>query len=443
MKPRNGGGVKGPHHLGLPVGQLSSDGQEEPSGRPRPFGISKAVVWAAYKKVKANKGAAGIDGQSIAQFEEDLARNLYRIWVRLCSGSYFPPAVLEVSIPKPGGKGSRSLGVPTVSDRIAQSAIASILEPLVEPHFHSDSYGYRPGRSALQAIGMCRKRCWKLDWVLEVDIKSFFDTIDPELTLRAVRHHCGEPYVELYVKRWLDAPVLRVDGELVSRDRGSPQGSSISPLLANLFLHYTFDTWIAREYPHVQFERYCDDMVIHCASERQARMLRAKIVERFRACGLELNHDKTRVVYCKDTNRKGSYEHAQFTFLGYTFRARSAKNKHGVLFVNFCPAISPAAVKAVGHTIRRWRLHRRTGTTLKDLADEINLVVRGWLNYYGAFYTFRLTLLLRRINTYLVRWLRCKYKRLRHRPRRARELLARVARQEPGLFAHWTAGARP
>ncbi len=443
MKPRNGGGAKGPRHLGLPGGQLSSDGQEEPSGRPRPFGISKAVVWAAYKKVKANKGAAGVDGQSIAQFEENLSGNLYRIWVRLCSGSYIPPAVLEVSIPKPGGDGSRSLGIPTVADRIAQTSIASILEPLVEPHFHPDSYGYRPGRSALQAVGTCRKRCWKLDWVLDVDIRSFFDTIDPELTLRAVRHHCDEPCVLLYVKRWLTAPVLRGNGELVERDRGSPQGSAISPLLANLFLHYAFDAWIAREFPHVQFERYCDDMVIHCASERQARMLRAKITERFRACGLELNRDKTRVVYCKDSNRKGSYEHEQFTFLGYTFRPRSAKNKHDVLFVNFSPAISPKAIKAIGRTIRRWRIHRRTGTTLEDLADEINLVVRGWVNYFGRFYTFKLTLLLRRINAYLVRWLQRKYKRLRHRPRRARQLLANVARREPGLFAHWSAGARP
>jgi len=237
MKPSNAGGAKGPHHLGLPGGQLSSNGQEESSGRPRPFSIPKAVVWAAYKKVKAKQGAAGVDGQSIAQFEEDLAGNLYRIWVRLCSGSYIPPAVREVSIPKPSGDGSRRLGVPTVADRIAQAAIASILEPLVEPHFHPDSYGYRPGRSALQAVATARKRCWKLDWLLDVDIQSFFDTLDHELVLRAVRHHCHERYVLLYVERWLQAPVQRADGDLMQRDRGSPQGSAISPLLANLFLH--------------------------------------------------------------------------------------------------------------------------------------------------------------------------------------------------------------
>jgi RNA-directed DNA polymerase len=443
MKPSNDGGAKGPRHLGLPGGQLSSDGQEEPSGRPRPFSIPKAVVWAAYKKVKARQGAAGVDGQSIAQFEEDLAGNLYRIWVRLCSGSYIPPAVREVSIPKPSGDGSRRLGVPTVADRIAQAAIASILEPLVEPHFHPDSYGYRPGRSALQAVATARKRCWKLDWLLDVDIQSFFDTLDHELVLRAVRHHCHERYVLLYVERWLKAPVQRADGELVRRDRGSPQGSAISPLLANLFLHYAFDAWIAREFPHVQFERYSDDMVIHCASERQARMLRAKITERFRACGLELNQDKTRIVYCKDSNREGSHEHQQFTFLGYTFQPRPAMNRHGTLFVSFCPAVCPAALKAIGLVIRRWRLHRRTGTTLQDLADEINPIVQGWLNYYGAFYKFKLTMPLRRINTYLIRWLRKKYKRLRGRPRRARQLLARIARNQPGLLAHWTAGAIP
>ena len=443
MKPRNGGGAKGPHHLGLPGGQLPSNGQEEPSGRPRPFSIPKAVVWEAWKKVRANRGAAGVDGQSISEFEVNLKGNLYKLWVRLCSGSYIPPAVLEVRIPKPGGEGSRRLGVPTVSDRVAQCAIASILEPLVEPHFHPDSYGYRPGRSALDAVGVCRKRCWRTDWLLDLDIHSFFDTIDHELLLRAVRHHCDEPHVLLYVERWLKAPVQQRDGGLAERDQGSPQGSSISPLLANLFLHYALDAWIGREFPDVRFERYCDDMVIHCVSENEARMLRVRIAERLDACGLQLNREKTRVVYCKDANRKGSYEHEQFTFLGYTFRPRTAKNRYGVLFVTFTPAISPMAIKAIGHTIRRWRLHRRTGTTLQDLAEETNPLVRGWAIYYGRFYPTKVALLLRRINEYLVRWLRCKYKRLRGRPRRARELLAKIAKREPRLFAHWTAGALP
>jgi len=258
-----------------------------------------------------------------------------------------------------------------------------------------------------------------------------------------VRHHCDESYVSLYVKRWLTAPISRGDGELVERDQGSPQGSSISPLLANLFLHYAFDAWMAREFPAVRFERYCDDMVIHCASAGLARMLRAKIAERFRACGLELNLDKTRLVYCKDSNRKGSYEHEQFTFLGYTFRPRLAKSRQGRFFVSFTAAISPAAIKAIGHTVRRWRLHLRTGLTLQDLARQINVVVRGWINYFGQFYSARLVLLLKRINAYLVRWLQRKYKRLRRRPRRARRFLARVARLQPGLFAHWTIGALP
>lgn len=415
----------------------------EPNPDGKPFVISKRLVWEAYQRVKANKGAAGVDEQSIEEFEGDLKGNLYKLWNRLSSGSYMPPPVRAVEIPKAGGRGVRVLGVPTVADRIAQTVARLVVEPVVEPMFHRDSYGYRPGRSALDAVAACRERCWRTDWVIDLDIRAFFDSLDHELVLRAVAHHTNERWVLLYVERWLKAPLQREDGSLVARDRGSPQGSAISPVLANLFMHYAFDLWMAREFPQIRFERYCDDVVLHCASERQARYVRDAITCRLADCRLELNAEKTRIVYCKDSNRNGSHEHERFTFLGYTFRPRLAKSKHGELFVSFSPAVSDDAVKAIGRQLRSWRLHLRSSHTLDDLARAINPTVRGWINYYGRFYPSRLHPLLRRINAYLLRWARRKYKRLRTSNARARRWLAGVARRQPGLFAHWQAGAPP
>jgi RNA-directed DNA polymerase len=280
--------------------------------KSKPFEISKWAVWEAYRRVKANKGAAGVDEQSLEEFERDLSGNLYKLWNRLSSGSYLPPPVRAVEIPKRSG-GSRVLGVPTVADRIAQTVAAGYLEPGVEPHFHPDSYGYRPGRSALDAVGACRERCWREDWVVDLDLRSFFDSVPHDLILRAVARHTDLRWVLLYVERWLAAPLEREDGSLVERDRGTPQGSAISPLLANTFLHYAFDLWMAREYPAVRFERYCDDVIVHARSEQEARELRDAIASRLADCGLELNERKTRIVYCKDANRRGSYEHAART----------------------------------------------------------------------------------------------------------------------------------
>jgi RNA-directed DNA polymerase len=265
------------------------------------FDISKWVVWEAYQRVKANKGAAGVDGVAIEEFEEDRDKNLYRIWNRMASGSYFPPPVLAVEIPKPGGKGVRILGVPTIADRVAQTVARMYLEPAVEPMFHPDSYGYRPGRSALDAVGACRKRCWKFDWVIDLDIRKFFDSVPHDLILRAVAHHTDQRWILLYVTRWLQAPLAQPDGTLVARDRGTPQGSAISPLLANLFMHYAFDRWMASEFPSVPFERYCDDAVVHCGSQRQAYLVRDAIAARLADVGLELHPDKTCIVYCKTT----------------------------------------------------------------------------------------------------------------------------------------------
>ncbi len=410
--------------------------------KPKSFEISKRAVWEAWLRVKANKGAAGVDEQSITEFERNLKGNLYKLWNRLSSGSYFPPPVLAVEIPKRDGS-LRMLGVPTVADRIAQTVVRGYLEPGVEPIFHPDSYGYRPGRSALDAVGVCRERCWRLDWVLDLDLKSFFDSVSHDLVLKAVARHTDRRWVLLYVERWLKAPLQLEDGSLVERDRGTPQGSAISPLLANMFLHYAFDAWMARGHRLVLFERYCDDVIVHARSEQHARELRAAIALRLAECGLELNERKTRIVYCKDGARRGSHEHERFDFLGYTFRPRLSRSKSGGQFVNFLPAVSDEARKRLGREIRRWRLHRWSGKTLADLARSINVIVQGWINYYGRFYRSMLVRLLKRINEYLVRWARWKYRRLRRYPAKARRLLAAVFRRQPDLFAHWRFGARP
>jgi len=392
--------------------------------------------------VKANKGAAGVDGQSVGQFGQDLGNNLYRLWNRMSSGSYFPPPVKAVEIPKASG-GVRILGVPTVADRIAQTVVAMHLERLVEPVFHPDSYGYRPGRSALDAVAVCRERCWRNDWVIDLDVRAFFDSVDHSLMLKAVARHTDAKWVLLYVARWLKAPMRQTDGTLAARDRGTPQGSAVSPVLANLYLHYAVDMWLAREHPGVAFERYCDDAVIHCSSQEQAVMVRDALAVRLAEVGLELHPDKTRVVYCKDADRRGDHEATSFTFLGYTFRPRLAKNRWGKHFVSFLPAVSKDAVKAMGREIRSWHIARRSDKSLTDLALMFNSIVQGWINYYGRFYKSMLYPLLRRINEHLVRWACRKYKRLRRRERRAKELLARAARRYPGLFAHWRFGLKP
>ena len=413
----------------------------EPKLSAKPFEISKWKLFEAFEKVKANHGAAGVDGESVRAFEENLRGNLYKLWNRLSSGSYFPPPVRGVEIPKKAG-GVRVLGVPTVEDRVAQTLVAMYLEPEVEPLFHPDSYGYRPGRSALDAVATCRERCWKSDWVVDLDIRAFFDTIPHSLLLKAVARHTDLRWVLLYIERWLKAPLQQRGGVLVSRDSGTPQGSAISPLLANIFLHYAFDRWMTRTFPATKFERYADDAVVHCVSEAEALTVRAAIAQRFEQVGLELHPDKTCIVYCKDSNRTGSAEHERFDFLGFTFAPRAATNKAGGTFVSFSPAASNVALKAFRQKIRRWRLHRWVSADLRDLADEINPVVRGWVNYYGRFYRSKLFPTLSHINGYLVRWAKGKYKLLRRRHARAHKWLLAVAAREPALFVHWQPGVR-
>jgi RNA-directed DNA polymerase len=329
---------------------------DELKASPKPFDISKQEVWDAWMKVRGNKGSSGVDGVSIGAFEADLKNNLYKVWNRMSSGTYFPPDVKAVPIPKSGG-GTRVLGVPTVADRVAQTVVAGHLAARVEQVFHPDSFGYRPGKSALDAVRVCRRRCWKFDWVIEFDIRKFFDTVPWDQVVAAVEAHTDAGWVVLYVKRWLAAGLRLPDGSKTERAEGTPQGSAVSPVLANLFLHYAFDMWMVRGFPGCPFERFADDAVIHCRTLAEARQVLAALRARMAAVGLELHPDKTRIVYCKDNNRRGTFPVTEFTFLGFTFRPRGAKDKHGVMFTAFLPAISKEALKRLSRTVRSWRLH--------------------------------------------------------------------------------------
>ena len=408
--------------------------------RAKPYHISKTLVWRAWQRVKANRGAEGIDDQSISEFEEQLKSNLYKIWNRMSSGSYFPPAVRLVEIPKAKG-GTRTLGIPTVADRVAQTVAKLYLEPLVEPTFHPDSYGYRPGKSALEAVGVTRTRCWKRDWVIDLDIKGFFDNIDHSLMMRAVRKHTTCPWLLLYIERWLKAPAADETGEIHPRDKGTPQGGVISPLLANLFLHYAFDAWMKREFPSIQFARYADDIIVHCTSERQACYIRDRISRRMQACRLELHPAKTKIVYCKDDHRRKEYPETKFDFLGYTFRSRVARSETGC-FVSFLPAISRKALKSIRAEMRSWRVYRRVYDDLQRLGKLYNPKIVGWLNYYGRYYKTALQPLFNWFNRRLSKWVMRKYKK---HPRQSGAIkwLRSVARRSPHLFAHWKCGLYP
>lgn len=410
---------------------------EEPAKPTKAFGIPKALVWEAYKDVVRSSGSPGVDGQTIEEFREDLSNRLYCIWNRMSSGSYVPPPVLRVEIPKADG-GRRELGIPTVSDRIAQGAVKRYLESIVEPQFHEDSYGYRPGRSALDAVAKTRDRCWRDDWVLDLDVSKFFDSLDHGLVMRAVRRFTSCKWALLYIERWLQADVQLPDGTLQQRPTGTPQGGVISPLLANIFLHLAFDQWMKTEMPKVHFERYADDIVVHCRSRQQLEWVRARIEKRLALCKLSLHPEKTKVVYCKDANRVESWDCTSFDFLGYTFRPRSARDKKGRLFVSFSPAISSKAACSIRHNVRReWRLTTRVQYSLDELARRLNPVIAGWINYYGRFCRSELHSVLDHINTALAGWAMRKYKRLYRRRTRAHAWLKGVARREPRLFAHW------
>lgn len=394
----------------------------------------------AYKLVKANAGAAGVDQQFIADFEKNLKDNLYKIWNRMSSGTYFPPPVKAVPIPKKQG-GTRILGVPTVSDRIAQMVVKLVFEPIVEPHFYPDSYGYRPNKSALDAVGVTRQRCWLYDWCLEFDIKGLFDNIDHELLMKAVRKHTDIKWVIIYIDRWLKAPMQCPDGSLIERTKGTPQGGVISPVLSNLFLHYVFDSWMTKHHPKAPWCRYADDGLVHCRTEQEALHILAVLKERFEACRLELHPTKTKIVYCKDGSRKGQYPQTQFDFLGYTFRRRLVRNsKRNSIFVSFTPAVSQLAKKSMRAETRKQGFRNRTDFELKEIAHVYNPVLRGWMGYYGRYCPSALNPVLGHFNETLIAWAMRKYKKLKGRKTVAATFIKEIAEREPQLFAHWNKG---
>jgi RNA-directed DNA polymerase len=406
----------------------------------KPFTIPKKWVVEAYKLVKSNRGAAGVDQQSLSDFDRNLKDNLYRLWNRLSSGSYFPPAVRAVPIPKKQG-GERILGIPTVSDRIAQMVVKLVFEPAVEPYFHPDSYGYRPSKSALDAIGVTRQRCWKQNWVIEYDIKGLFDNIDHGLLMKAVKKHTSNKWVILYIERWLKAPMRLPDGTLIERTQGTPQGGVISPVLSNLFLHYVVDAWMGRTHPLVKWCRYADDGLIHCATEQQAQRVLSELRRRFEQCGLELHPTKTKIIYCKDGQRNGAYSQTEFDFLGYTFRRRLVKSsKRNVIFVGFTPAVSKAALKSMRAATRDRNYRNQASLELQDIANIANPVLRGWIEYYGRYSPSSLYPVFRHFNLTLVAWAMRKYKRFRSRKTQAAIFLEKIAKKQPQLFVHWQRG---
>lgn len=408
----------------------------------RPFTIPKRLIWDAWKQVKSNGGAAGVDGVTIPEFEVELAGNLYKLWNRMSSGSYMPPPVNAVPIPKKSG-GTRVLGIPTVADRVAQTAVKMVLEPVLDPMFHPDSYGYRPGKSAHEAVEITRRRCWRNDWVVEFDIRGLFDNVDHQLLMRALSKHCRTRWVLLYVERWLTAPMREVGGDLVERVRGTPQGGVVSPLLANLFLHYAFDAWMSRALPHVPFCRYADDGLLHCRSRRQAEYVLWKVAARFRDCGLEVHPDKTKIIYCKDVNRTDSYENVRFEFLGFEFRPRKAFDKYGRRYVNFSPAVSRSSLKAMHRKMRSWHLQLKNGKSLADLSRIFNPILRGWMTYYCKFYASAMYPIWRALNLWLSKWIMRKWKRFARHKRRARHHVGRLAQANRHLFVHWEKGVFP
>jgi group II intron reverse transcriptase/maturase len=410
--------------------------QDDPRPEAKPFNIPKRLVFEAWKRVAANKGAPGVDRESIQVYENQLGQNLYNLWNRMSSGSYFPKPVRQVLIPKEDGQ-TRPLGIPTVNDRVAQMVVKMILEPRLEPVFHPSSFGYRPGRNAHQAVGQARNNCWRYDWVLDMDMKAFFDTIDHDLMMRAIEKHAPERWIRLYIRRWLKSPVELAEGGLQERSCGTPQGGVISPLLANLYLHYAFDRWMQRCYPAVPFERYADDIVCHCRSKEQGEALLRNLQERLAECKLQLHPVKTRLVYCKDGKRRGDYPVTCFDFLGFSFHARTVQDREGNLFTGFNPSVSRKALKRMNLAIRSLNINRGTTMTLPMLAARLNPIVRGWVTYYGAFYPETLKRFLVRIDLRLGRWARNKYKRLRGHKRQAWAWLKRCRESLPRMFVHW------
>ncbi len=401
--------------------------------------ITREMVRTAYRKVRSNQGASGVDKQSLEEFQQDLSGNLYVLWNRLSSGSYFPKPVRSVSIPKANGK-RRILGIPTVGDRIAQQVLKDYLEPRLEAQFHESSYGYRPLKSAHQAVEAVESNVRQYAWVIDMDIKSFFDEVDHELLMKAVERHVPEQWARLYIRRWLESPAQQTDGTLTPRNgRGTPQGGVISPLLANLFLHYVLDKWLAKQYPGVAFVRYADDIVIHCHTEAETKHLLEAIQSRLKECRLRLSEEKTKVVYCQNYRRpkKKSFG-KKFDFLGFTFKPKSIPSKRGGLFLGYGCAISQQSQTRITDGWKQLNLHRRSGSTIQEIANEVNPQMRGMIRYYGKFRLWELQRLMRHFEFRLVKWVLNKYKKFKGSYSLAYRWIQLLKRDYPSMFYYWT-----
>jgi RNA-directed DNA polymerase len=409
--------------------------------KTKSLAVSKAMVYNSYLKVCSKNGSAGIDGESIEKFNENLSSNLYKVWNRMSSGSYFPPAVRTVLIPKKQG-GKRPLGIPTVSDRIAQGVVKDYLEPLLEPLFHSSSFGYRPGRSAHDALAQCHRHCIQYPWVIDVDIRGFFDNISHEWMMKMLAHHKPEKWVLLYTERWLKAGIEQADGSVVKREKGTPQGGVVSPLLANLYLHHGFDMWMSKFYPSNPFERYADDIIVHCNSKAEAEQLLSAIRERLSSFELELHPDKTKLVYCKNSGRKEEHEHNSFTFLSYSFQPRGRVNRDGVRvkLTAFSAAICNRGKVYIRQQIRAVFKPRNTSISLVQTAKALNPKIRGWLNYYSRYNAAEARNVFMYLNELIRKWIAEKY-----RIRSWKAILHKFesyVKEHPGMFVHWQKGVK-
>jgi len=402
--------------------------------------ITKRMIWEAFKKVKKNKGAAGIDEETIEMYEECLQDNLYMLWNRMSSGSYFPPSVLEVEIPKDDGR-KRKLGIPTVNDRVAQQVLKNYLEQRFEAEFLPQSFGYRPLKSAHQAVEQVRKNVWHFPWVIDMDISGFFDNMSHEHLQKAIERHVQEKWAKMYITRWLQAPIEDRKGNKRNREgKGTPQGGVISPLLANLFLHYAFDRWFEITYPGLSFVRYADDIIVHCNSQVEAEEVLKAIRTRLEECKLELNEKKTKIVYCKKDHRKDKYKTVQFDFLGFSFQPRPTCTKDGEMFLGYDCAISRKSENKIVDEFRRWKLLRWTGSDITRIAREINPKIRGWINYYGKFRMHTLARIFRIFNSRLIRWAVNRYGRFGNSMLKGGRWLRNLTISYPGLFVHWQYG---
>jgi RNA-directed DNA polymerase len=424
--------------LRLPL--TTPKGGRDSGAETKSIPITKRMIWESYKRVRRNKGAAGIDEETLVMYEERLQDNLYMLWNRMSSGSYFPPPVLEVEIAKDDGR-KRKLGVPTVNDRVAQQVIKSYLEPRFEAEFSPQSYGYRPLKSAHQAVEQVRKNVRYRHWVIDMDISGFFDNMSHEHLQKAIERHVQEKRAKMYITRWLQAPIEDRKGNKRTRDgKGTPQGGVISPLLANLFLHYGFDKWLEKTYPDLCFVRYADDIIVHCNSQEEAEAVLMAIKERLRECCLQLNEEKTKIVYCKRDFRRDKFKTVQFDFLGFSFQSRPTSTKEGVMFVGYDCAISRKSVNKIVEEFRKSEFHRWTTSSIYRIAEAFNPKIRGWINYYGKFRIHKLMRIFRIFHWRLIKWEVKRYGRFGGSMHKAGRWLRDLANSYPGLFVHWQYG---